>query len=169
VHQDEVAQLTITDSLFINTIDPEPIEVVEEPVEIIEEPIEVVEEPTDIIVEDLILEQEPVEELEEDPVISNIEEIPEEVIIEPAKEEPVVEEQKPVTMIDGESIDEWLFQKKDNDEPANQPEIQSQQPSNNRLQTTTRPIINSRPDDILNTIKRYHNVRLDDAKRTSKR
>lgn len=66
------------------------------------------------------------------------------------------------TTIDGKPIEEWLFS--DNTKTA---EHVTPVQSNNRLQTTPNPVItNNRPEDILNTIKKYHNVRLDDAKRT---
>lgn len=42
------------------------------------------------------------------------------------------------------------------------------EPSINNLQSTIRPANIKRPDDMLNTIKKYHNVRLDDARSTLK-
>lgn len=66
--------------------------------------------------------------------------------------------------IDGKPINEWLF--KNNNPKPNIIEKDSTR-MDNRLQTNSIPV-KTKPVDILDTIKRYQNVRLDDAKRTSR-
>lgn len=65
-----------------------------------------------------------------------------------------------VTYIDGKPIQDFLN--------STQTEVtdQTEPSSDEMLQLVTIPGITKKPDDILSTIKRYHNVRLDDARRS---
>lgn len=134
---EEHARIQLIDSLFINTIDPEPL-----PVESIsKENIEIVSEISNTAIK-------------EDTIKKDV-------------EIPVESKESVQVTIDGKPINEWLF---GNEKPAQQVSenaVQATITPDNRLQTPVRPVKN-KPVDILDTIKRYQNVRLDDAKRTSR-
>lgn len=116
----------------------------------------------DIKLEDLILEQEEVVEQKLPEVDNSLS-----IIADPVS---AIE----TTTIDGMTIDDWLAGKTietTDENPITEPEnntILNQTKANpvTQMQTNTNQIISRKPDDILNTIKRYHNVRLDDARRT---
>lgn len=79
-------------------------------------------------------------------------------------ESEVVEESvNEITYIDGQPITQFLDVQNQGTVDTT---VQAVPVPNQKLQFAATPAIVRKPDDILSTIKRYHNVRLDDAKRT---
>lgn len=145
--------------------------------EIIEEQIqelpELVEEQIDQIIEDSSNYIEVTEEAqqaeseleiaaESDTVIEAVDDDAKEVIIE-IDTAVVNESVTETTYIDGKPITQFLEVQQ---ETEVQPTVQLEPTPNQMLQFTATPAIVKKPDDILSTIKKYHNVRLDDARRT---
>lgn len=70
------------------------------------------------------------------------------------------------TYIDGKLIEEFLTSTREENVQIDTMPVQANTNSDQMLHTEGTPAITKKPNDILSTIKRYHNVRLDDAKRT---